>query len=63
MCQKKWIKTFGRVDWDFVFSAMQKFGYGDKFIPMVKVAFINIQSKIKINGLLYNPFTFMRGVS
>ena len=29
---------------------------------MIKVAFTDIQSKIKINGLLSDPFTFMQGV-
>ena len=29
---------------------------------MIKVVFTNIQSEIKINGLLSNPFTLMQGV-
>ena len=62
MCKVNWIKTFDRVDRDFVFSALQKFGCGDKFIQMIKVAFTNMQSKIKVNGLLSDPFTLMRGV-
>ena len=41
---------------------LQKFGYGDKFIQIIKVAITKIQSKIKINGLLSDPFTIMRGV-
>ena len=45
-----------------VFPALQKFEYGDKFIHMMKVAFTNIQSKIKINVLLFDPFTLMQGV-
>ena len=36
---------------------MYKFGSGDKFIHMVKDAYTNIQSKIKINDLLSDPFT------
>ena len=55
-------KTLDRVDWDFVFSALQKLGYGDKFIHMIKVAFTKIQSKIKINSLLSDSFTLVRGV-
>ena len=71
MCQINWIKTslkypqslcFGRVDWDFISSDLQKFGYGEKFIRMIKVAYTNTQSKIKINGLLSDPFTLMQGV-
>ena len=43
-------------------SVLQKAGYGEKFIHTIEVAYTNIQSKIKINGLLYDPFTLMRGV-
>ena len=42
MCQVNGIKTFDRVDWDFVFSSLQMFEYGDKFIPMIKVALSEI---------------------
>ena len=37
---------FGRLDFDFVFLALKKFGYGDKVIHMIKVCYNNIQSKI-----------------
>ena len=50
------------MDWDFISSDLQEFGYGEKFIRMIKVAYTNIQSKIKINGLLSDPFTLMQGV-
>ena len=50
------------MDWDFAFSVLQKVGYGEKFIRTIKVAYTNIQSKIKINGLLSDPFTLMQGV-
>ena len=35
------------------------FGYGDKFIHMLRVAYTNIESKIEINGLLSDPLTPM----
>ena len=44
---------------DFIFSALRKFGYGDKFIHMIKVAYTNIESKIKISGLLSDPLILM----
>ena len=46
------LKGFDSLDWDFTFSALHKFGYGNKFIHMIQVAYTNIESKIKINGLL-----------
>ena len=56
------LKAIDRVDWDFIFSALQKFGYGDKFIHMIKVVYISIQSKNKINGFLSDSFTLMQAV-
>ena len=45
--------------WDLIF--LLKFGYRNKFIHMIQVAFINIQSKTEINGLLSNYFTLIQG--
>ena len=56
------LKTFDRVDWDYIFSALKKFEYGDDFIHMINIAYNNIQSRMKINGLLCNPFTLMGSV-
>ena len=49
------------MDWDFISSDLSKFGYGEKFIRTIKVAYSDIQSKIK-NDLLSDPFTLMQGV-
>ena len=43
-------------------NVLCKFGYGDKFIHMIEVVYTNIQSESKINGLLSDPFTLVRGV-
>ena len=40
---------------------MLKFGYGEKFIRIIKVAYTDTQSKNKLNGLLSEPFTIMQG--
>ena len=49
------MKIFIRFDWDFVFSALQKFGYRDKVIHMIKAKYTNIHPKIKTNVLLLPP--------
>ena len=56
------LKAFDRLDLNFIFLALKQFGYGQKFIQMIKICYNDIQSKIKINGLLSDPFTIMRGV-
>ena len=40
-------KAFDRLDLNFIFSALEKFGYGQKFKQMIKICYNNIQSKIK----------------
>ena len=56
------LKAFDRLDWDFIFLTLEKFGYGENFIYLIKVFYNNIQFKIKTNDLLSDPFTLMRGV-
>ena len=56
------LKAFDRLDLNFIFLALEKFGYSENLIQMIKVCYNNIQSKIKINGLLSDPFNIMRGV-
>ena len=41
------LKAFDRVDWDFVFSTLQKFGYGDKLIHMIKLQLPTSNLKLK----------------
>ena len=59
------IKAFDKVDQDFSFSVIsffsRKFGCRNKFIHMIQVTSINIQSKIKINGLLSESLTLFQG--
>ena len=56
MSQIKWIKSFCNIlRAGFIFSALRKFRYGDKFIHMIKVPYTNIESKIKTNDLLFDP--------
>ena len=55
------LKAFDRLDFGFIFLTLKKFGYGDKLIHMVKVCYNDIESKIKINDLLPEPFALKRG--
>ena len=45
MHELNWIKSFDSVDQDYVCSALQKFGYGDKFIHMIKIVVTKIKLK------------------
>ena len=55
-------RAFDSVDWVFVFCALRKFDYRNEFIHMIQGAYTNIQSNIKVNGLLSGLFPLMRRV-
>ena len=56
------LKAFDWVDQDFSLSGVSfSFGYRYKLIHAIQIASINIQSKIKINGLLSESFTLIQG--
>ena len=54
-----YLKAFSRLDRGFIFMTLEKFGYGENFRHLIKICYNNIQSKIKINGLLSDLFTLM----
>ena len=56
------VKAFDRVEWDYLYRTLEKFGYGQNFINIIKTLYKNIQSKIKMNGYISTPFNLKRGV-
>ena len=57
------ISSKSMAEWIGILSFLScKFEYGAKFICMINVAYTNIQSKIKINVPLSDPFTLMQEV-
>ena len=56
------LKAFDRLDWDFIFQALEKFGCGKKVMHLIKICYTDIQSKVKTNGLLSDPFILSRGM-
>ena len=57
------LKAFDRLDWNLIFKALEKFGYGKNFLHLIKIGCNNVQSKVKINGFLSDPFILSRDVS
>ena len=55
-------KAYDRVDWDFMFSVLETMELGDDFIAMVKLAYTNNRSRVKINGHCGKPFEPSNGV-
>ncbi|CAC5388981.1 unnamed protein product [Mytilus coruscus] len=44
--------AFDRVDHKYLFSVLEKFGFGDKFINWIKIFYTEIFSTVKCNGFL-----------
>ena len=45
-------KAFDKVDHDYLFLVLEKFGFGPKFIQWIKIFYSNVNSSIKCNGFL-----------
>jgi hypothetical protein len=55
------MKAFDRVDWNFMFKTLKKFGFGDSFIKWVQICYTNISSAVKNNGWISYFFDLERG--
>ena len=55
-------KAFDRVDWHFPFKALQHFGYGPEITQKIKTVYQNIETKIRVNGHLWQAFLVKRGL-
>ena len=55
-------KAFDRVDRNFLFKALKKFGYGTKIISFIEAIYNNIVAQIKLNGNMSPFFPIEKGV-
>ena len=53
--------AFDFLDHDFIFSVLEKYGFGESFIKWVKVLHSDIRSTVLNNGFTCNYFTLTRG--
>lgn len=55
-------KAFDRVNWEFLFRLLDKFGFHHIFITTIKALYYEPKAKrVKINGTISNPFGLERG--
>ncbi|CAC5391798.1 unnamed protein product [Mytilus coruscus] len=47
-------KAFDKVDHDYLFLVLEKFGFGPKFMQWIKIFYNNVNSSVKCNGFLTN---------
>lgn len=55
-------KAFDRVEHKYLFTVLERFGFGDRFLSWVKVFYTNIYSCVKCNGHLSPFFPVERSV-
>ena len=54
-------KAFDRVNWNFLFTTLQKFGFGESFINWIKILYTAPSATVTTNGLTSQSFTLHRG--
>ena len=52
-------KAFDRMDWNFLFKALQNFEYGPEVTQKIKTVYQNLETQVKING---RAFPVKRGL-
>ena len=55
-------KAFDSLEWNFLFSCLEAFGFGPEFIWWVRTLYHNIESCVINNGLATDFFSLERGV-
>jgi hypothetical protein len=55
-------KAFDRVEHDFMFRVMGKYGFGNRIIGWIKLLYKKAKSRVKCNGVLTDSFILERSV-
>ena len=55
-------KAFDRVEWNWRFSVLEKFNFGQRFIKWIKTMYNGMKSAILTNGYLSPYFSISRGI-
>jgi hypothetical protein len=55
-------KTFGKIEWDFLFIVLSKLGFFSEWVKWVLTLYWHSTFEIKINGEIRNPLNFHRSM-
>lgn len=54
-------KAFDRIEWEYVFAALKKFGFGDRFTSWIHLLYTNPQASVCTNDMQSDYFALSRG--
>lgn len=56
-------KAFDRVEWEYIFDALERFGLGGDFLKWIKVLYSSPQACVVTGGMQSPPFPLRRGTN
>jgi hypothetical protein len=62
MLKLDFAKVYDKLNWSFLFDAMEKMGMFKEFIKMVKLLFKDVVIVVCLNGCITKSFKIERGV-
>ncbi len=57
-----WNKAFDRVEHEFLFKVLERFGFGERMVGWVRRLYGSARSRVKVNGILTDTFDVGRSV-
>lgn len=54
-------KAFDRVEWHYLLSTLECFGFGKKFIAWIRLIYTHPSASVLTNGIISLPFELERG--
>ena len=56
------LKAFDRVEFNYLFSALEAFGFGHGFVKWIRVLYNDCSCQVLVNGFLADPYRVLRGI-
>ncbi len=54
-------KAFDRIEYFYLFTVLEKFGFGPKFRLWIEIIYANPQAMVRTNNIISEPFPLFRG--